>query len=284
MTHPHGLQHDLETLLSAQASRRKALRLFAGVSLAPLVLAACSGDSSTTNTTTSTSTSTTDISSTNSTSTSSCSTIPSETGGPYPADGTNSLNGTTVNALVLTGIVRSNIKSSLTTTHTAAGVPLTIKLKLVNSNASCASLAGYVVYLWHCTADGLYSLYSASITADSYLRGVQAADADGYVTFETIFPGCYSGRMPHVHFEIYPSLAQATKATNAVKTSQLTFPMTALNEVYTNAAYTASVKNLAGMSYATDNVFSDGITNQMTTVTGSIAAGYVATLTVGVAV
>ena len=287
MNNEHGLQYDLEKLLTQQASRRQALRLIAGLGIAQLALSGCGGsDSSTTSTSSSTTTAdtSTSTSTSSSTSSSSCSVIPTETGGPYPGDGTNSVNGRTVNALVLTGIVRSNIKPSLTTTNTATGIPLTIKLKLVNTNSSCAALAGYVVYVWHCTSDGEYSLYSTDIISDSFLRGVQVADADGYVTFETIFPGCYSGRMTHVHFEVYPTLTQATVASNAIKTSQFTFPMATLNEAYTDAAYSKSVTNLAKISYATDMVFSDGVTNQIATVTGSISAGYVSTLTVGLAI
>jgi len=288
MNNEHGLQHDLEKLMIQHTNRRKALQVLAGLSVAPLALMGCGGSSSSDSTTSSTSTtsdsSTSTSTTTSSTSSSSCSVIPTETGGPYPGDGTNSVNGRTVNALILTGIVRSNITPSLTTTNTATGIPLTIKLKLVNTNSSCASLAGYVVYLWHCTANGEYSLYSTDIISDSFLRGVQAADADGYVTFETVFPGCYSGRMTHVHFEVYPSLSQATIATNAIKTSQFTFPLATLNEVYTNSAYSNSVTNLAKISYATDMVFSDGVSNQMATMTGRNSAGYVSTLTVGLAV
>ncbi|WP_410211714.1 hypothetical protein [Aquirhabdus sp.] len=285
MKHEHGLQYDLENLFQRNASRRQALKLIAGVSVAPMVLMGCgNGDGSTTLTSSTTSTADTTTSSTTTSSSSACTVIPTETGGPYPGDGTNSVNGRIVNALVLSGIVRSDIKPSLTTTNTATGIPLTIKLKLVNTNSSCASLAGYVVYLWHCTSDGLYSLYSAGVTSDSFLRGVQVADADGYVTFKTIFPGCYSGRMPHVHFEIYPNLVQATSAVNAIKTSQFGFPVATLNEAYTNAAYSKSVTNLAQISYATDMVFSDGVSNQIATVTGSMSAGYVSTLTVGLAI
>lgn len=61
--------------------------------------------------------------------------IPSETAVPFPGDGINGPN-----ALVLSGVVRSNIKGSLTTATVASGVPLTINLKLVS--ASCADLAG----------------------------------------------------------------------------------------------------------------------------------------------
>ena len=95
-----------------------------------------------------------------------------------------------------------------------------------------ASLAGHAVYLWHCTRDGNYSLYSSSVLDENYLRGVQVSDSNGQVTFTTIFPGCYSGRWPHMHFEIYSSLATATSGNNDVKTSQLALPAAACNQVY----------------------------------------------------
>lgn len=82
-------------------------------------------------------------------------------------------------------------------------------------------LAGYAIYLWHCNRDGGYSMYSSGITAENYLRGVQVTDSNGEVTFSTIFPGCYSGRWPHIHFEVYASLdaATTTPASNQVRTS-----------------------------------------------------------------
>jgi hypothetical protein len=97
-------------------------------------------------------------------------------------------------------------------------------------------------------------------------------------------PGCYAGRMPHIHFEVYPSLAKANSAANKIKTSQLGFPNAVMNEAYTATGYAASVRNFANISFATDNVFSDGTTLQIATVTGSVSQGYVATLAVGVSV
>ena len=161
-------------------------------------------------------------------------------------------------------------------------MPLTIKLQLLNASGSCASLAGYAVYLWHCDREGLYSLYSSGVTAQNYLRGVQETDSTGNLVFTTIFPGCYAGRMPHVHVEVYPSLANAAAAANRLKTSQFTFPMATLNEAYTAGGYTASVRNLAQISYATDDVFSDGSSLQMATVTGNATQGYVVTLSIAV--
>ena len=285
-THHHhdgDLQADLDKLLNTAASRRQSLRwLFAGAAAVPLYgCGGATGDTGSGTSTTSTTTST--PATTTTTAGTSCSIIPEETGGPYPADGTNSSNGKVANALVLSGIVRKDIRWSVAgASGVAMGVPLTIRLKLVNVADNCAAASGATVYLWHCDRDGNYSMYSGAISAENYLRGVQEADADGIVTFTTIFPGCYDGRMPHVHFEVYPTLAKATSAANRVKTSQFTFPMATLNEAYTATGYSASVANLSRISYASDNVFGDGTSLQMASMSGDIVNGYVADLTVGV--
>jgi protocatechuate 3,4-dioxygenase beta subunit len=277
-THEHSLADDIDAMLNLTASRRQSMRwLFAGAtaSAASLSLASCGGGAAAVSSATSSSGTTA--------SAGTCSVIPEETGGPYPADGTNSAVNAVANALILAGIVRSDIRSSVAgASGTAAGVPLTVRLQMVNVGASCASLAGAAVYLWHCDRDGNYSLYSTGVTNQNYLRGVQEADSSGLVTFTTIFPGCYAGRMPHIHFEVYTSLAKATSAGNRIKTSQFGFPTATLTEAYTATGYTASVRNLANISYATDNVFSDGTSLQIATVTGNATQGYVATLQVGV--
>jgi protocatechuate 3,4-dioxygenase beta subunit len=274
--HHHSLAEDIETMLNMTTSRRQSLRwLFAGAAALPI--AGCgAGSSSAAATATATVTSSSDAT---------CAVIPEETGGPYPGDGTNNNVSGVANALILAGIVRSDIRASIAgATGVAAGIPLTVKLQLVNVKTSCASLAGAAVYLWHCDRDGQYSMYTSPITGENYLRGVQEADANGLVTFSTIFPGCYAGRMPHVHFEVYPTLAKSTVAANRVKTSQFGFPTATLAEAYTASGYATSVRNLAAISYATDNVFSDGTSLQIVGISGSAAAGYVATLTVGVSV
>ena len=285
MDHHHeGLAADLERLLETATSRRQSLRwLLSG--MAALPLAGCGGGSVggvDVATAGSSSGSTGTTGSTGSTS-ASCAIIPEETGGPYPGDGTNSNGSGVANALTLAGINRSDIRTSVAPgSATAQGIPLTIKLQLVNVGASCASIAGAAVYLWHCDRDGNYSMYAGGLTKENYLRGVQEADANGIVSFTTIFPGCYAGRMPHVHFEVFPTLAKAASAAGRIKTSQFTFPMATLNEVYANTGYAASSRNLASMSYATDNVFSDGTSLQMGAVTGNASTGYTVTLVVGV--
>jgi protocatechuate 3,4-dioxygenase beta subunit len=282
--HDHGLAADLEAMMNMETSRRRSLRwLLAGAAALPLI--GCGGGSDSSSTDSSgTSTGSTGTSTGTGTTTGSCSVIPEETGGPYPGDGTNSNASGVVNVLTQSGVVRSDIRSSFNgASGTAAGVPLTIKLKIVNANNACGSAGNFAVYLWHCDREGRYSLYSSGVTDQNYLRGVQAADADGNLSFTTIFPGCYDGRMPHVHFEVYRSLAQSISASNRIKTSQFTFPLATLNEVYATAGYSTSVTNLSRISYATDNIFSDGYSLQLVSMSGNATDGYVATLTVAVA-
>ncbi|WEF34706.1 intradiol ring-cleavage dioxygenase [Pseudoduganella chitinolytica] len=286
--HDHGLEHDLQAMLDTAAGRRRSLRwLFAGAAALPLLGCGGSADTDSSTATTGTdSTSTTAPATTTpstTTTTGSCAVIPEETGGPYPADGTNSNSGGVVNVLTQGGVVRSDIRASFgAASGTAAGVPLTVKLRIVNANNACAAAGNFAVYLWHCDRDGNYSLYSAGVTNQNYLRGVQEADANGDIAFTTIFPGCYAGRMPHIHFEVYPTLAKAASAANRIKTSQFTFPLATCNEVYATSGYSASVRNLAQMSFATDNVFSDGYALQLATLSGNPTDGYVATLTVAI--
>jgi protocatechuate 3,4-dioxygenase beta subunit len=208
-----------------------------------------------------------------------CSTIPEETEGPYPGDGTNGPN-----ALTVSGIERSDIRSSFGgASGTAAGVVLTITLTLVDST-TCSPLEGYAIYVWHCDQNGNYSMYSAGVTDQNYLRGVQSTNAAGQVSFTSIFPACYSGRWPHIHFEVYPLAATATSGSAKLATSQLAMPKATCDTVYTTSGYSASVTNLSRVTLATDMVFSDGATLEIPTITGSVTDGYAAALTVAIAV
>src|SRR4030095_6668897 len=164
---------------------------------------------------------------------------------------------------------------------TADGVPLTIALTIVSAS-TCAALASRAVYIWHCDKLGRYSLYSSGATNQNYLRGVQEADANGKVTFTSIFPACYAGRWPHMHFEVYPSLAAATNVANKVATSQIALPKSACDQVYATAGYESSAANLSQVSLATDMVFSDGAALELATMSGSVGGGLTASLTVAV--
>lgn len=271
-------------------NRRSALRLFAGAGTA--MLAACSSSSksavkSALNTSTSSvrsnpsvdtdSTDTSTASSESSTSTS-CSTIPEETAGPYPGDGSNGPD-----ILTKDGVVRRDIRKSLATGTTAEGIPVTLKFLLQDTANGCAPLAAAAVYVWHCDRDGDYSMYAQGLADEDYLRGVQPADASGTVTFQTIFPGCYDGRWPHMHFEVYESESAATSGGTILKTSQLAVPRSTCEVAYATDGYSSSANNLGGVSLDSDMVFGDdGAVHELATVTGSPSDGYTFTLTVPV--
>jgi protocatechuate 3,4-dioxygenase beta subunit len=206
--------------------------------------------------------------------------VPEETAGPYPGDGSNG-----VNVLSESGVVRSDLTSSFgSASGVAEGVPVTVRLKVYDLNGETVTpLPGAAIYLWHCDRGGRYSLYSEGVTDENYLRGVQEADADGNLTFTSIFPACYAGRWPHMHFEVYESIDSATSYTNKLRTSQLALPQDVCDEVYgTVEGYEQSVSNLAQLTLDTDGIFSDGYSLQMANVTGSVDEGYTISLNVPV--
>ena len=269
--HDRGLAFDLATL-----TRRRALALLGGGALA--VLAGCGsndgdGASASTTSTTAGGTSRTGAAA------GGCSTIPEETAGPYPGDGSNGPD-----VLTADGIVRRDIRSSFgSSTTTAEGVPLAIVLRLTDSTGGCSALAGAAVYVWQCDARAGYSLYSEGIEDENYLRGVQEAGADGRVRFTSIFPAAYPGRWPHIHFEVYESLATATGGGTRIATSQVALPEEACTAVYATAGYETSARNLAETSLTSDIVFGDdGGAAQLGTVTGSVDEGYTVELAVAV--
>jgi len=266
-----GLHRDLTATGSAMG-RREVLRRFA-FGAGALALLGC-GDAGSGLTA---GADTTIDTGTGASSNSSCSRIPSETAGPFPGDGSNGAN-----VLNQTGVVRSDIRSSFAgLSGSAGGVPLSVRLTLVSAS-TCAVLAGRAVYLWHCDALGRYSLYTSGVTNQNYLRGVQQADANGVVTFTSIYPGCYSGRWPHIHFEVYPTLASSTSVSNKIATSQIALPKAANDLVYAQSGYGSSASNASQITLASDGVFSDGASLELATVTGSVSSGFVASLTVAV--
>ena len=205
--------------------------------------------------------------------------IPQETAGPYPGDGSNGPN-----VLEASGVVRQDITSSFgTATSTAEGVPLTVTLTLLDNANGCTPLAGAAVYAWHCDRDGKYSMYDSGLQNENYLRGVQEADANGQVTFTTIYPGAYSGRWPHIHFEVFESMNKATAAGRVLAVSQIALTEAACKEVYASAGYESSAQNFPRTTLKSDNVFgNDGGIYQLATMSGSVAAGYAAGLNVTV--
>ena len=271
--HDRGLAFDVSTLLS----RRRTLQLLGGVGLGALMGCSSSGEDAGTAASSSTAAAGTSGSTTTG-SGEDCAVVPEETAGPFPGDGSNG-----VDVLSQSGVVRSDITSSFgTSTTTAAGVPLVMELSLLDSSSGCAPLGGAAVYVWHADGLGRYSMYSSGVEDENYLRGVQVSDADGRLRFTSIFPGAYPGRWPHVHFEVYASVEDATGGGRPLRTSQLAFPQDASEAVYATEGYDGSTANLAAMSIDTDMIFQDGYGDQMATMAGDASTGYTATLPVTV--
>ncbi len=194
-------------------------------------------------------------------SSSGCTESPTETEGPFPTK-------------VPSSYVRSNITDDRT------GVPFTIKINIQDKNNSCAALSGAIVDIWHCDKDGYYSEYggtsmqTADFTAVHFLRGRQVADANGLVSFTSIFPGWYSGRATHIHVHIYNSSGTSLKVT------QIAFPEGSSSAVVTvNTSASGYTKGMSGYTYnASDGVFSDDTAGtELATVSGTVAGGYTLT-------
>jgi protocatechuate 3,4-dioxygenase beta subunit len=116
--------------------------------------------------------------------------------------------------LTQTGIVRSDITSSIgSASGVTEGVPLTITLELVDTGNGCSAFSGAAVYLWHCDRDGQYSIYSEAIADQNYLRGVQEADANGQLTFTSIFPTTCSATAA-AHASSPPATSPAASASS----------------------------------------------------------------------
>ncbi len=196
---------------------------------------------------------------------SSCVLIPSETQGPYPL----------LSALGNEVLYRRDI------TEGRPGLPLSYRFKLVNVNAGCAPIPDAAVYVWQCDRDGVYSGYSqpgANTVGQTFCRGIQFTDCNGKVKFDAMFPGWYAGRITHLHFQIYLSITGM-----ATRTSQMAFPQAVTQAIYATALYPRG-QNTSVTSFAQDNVFSDGVEYQMATMTGDTSNGYIAYLTIGIAV
>jgi len=156
------------------------------------------------------------------------------------------------------------------------GLPLALAITVVNVRSSCAPLVDAVVEIWQCDAAGNYSEYSQpgfNGTGQTFLRGLQTADASGTVAFSTVYPGWYMGRATHIHVEIYMS-------GRSIKTTQIAFPESVSSAVYRTGVYASKGQNTT--SNAGDMVFADGVQDELAAVTGDTASGYTATITIGV--
>ena len=240
-----------------EQSRKKFLKNFlVGAASVPLILESCKKDSSSGTGTGSGGTS--------------CIVTHEEVEGPYPYPGgelTNPLN-------------RSDVTGGQT------GVPLTLNFTVVNTNNSCVVVSSARVDIWHCNKDGYYSGYNnqnggslgtQNYSGQTWLRGYQMTDASGKATFLTIYPGWYQGRATHIHMEVFVN--------NVLKkTGQITFPESISDVVHVSSLYAAHGINT--MRNSSDGIFNNSATdlsNETVALTGSVAAGYSGSYTLGIA-
>ena len=180
-----------------------------------------------------------------------CAVTPTETVGPYPS---------------LVDLFRSDIREG------KSGTLLTLTIRVVNAASACAAVSGANVEIWHVDAAGNYSQYGTQ-TAQTYLRGIQTTNSNGEVTFTTIYPGWYQGRATHVHVEV-------TMGGRSVKVTQIAFPETVNNAVHASGVYASRGTN--PISNQSDGIFSDSLSSEIVTPTGSATGGYAATFQVGI--
>lgn len=187
-----------------------------------------------------------------------CTVTNSETAGPFPTKNPSSLQ-------------REDITGDRT------GIPLDIEITILDNSTGCLPLANALVDIWHCDKDGYYSEYGgtgmqqADFTNNHFLRGRQVTDSNGKIAFSTIFPGWYSGRATHIHVHIY------NDGGSSLLVTQIAFPEgnnSAVVQVNASSdnGYT---KGMSGYTYnSNDNVFSDGVSNEMSNISGSVSEGY----------
>ena len=245
--------------VSKKLDRREVLAAL-GASLSAAALAACGSSPTAATSTTTSSTATTTTPTTNN---AVCAVTPTETRGPYPDT---------------TGMINNSAFFRRDITEGKSGLPLTLTLTVVNVNSGCSAVSSLQVEIWQCDASGNYSEYSQqgfNGTGQTFLRGVQTTDADGQVTFNTIYPGWYQGRATHIHADVY-------RSGTIVKSTQIAFPESVSAGVYGTGVYASKGQN--STTNAGDNVFSDGVTNELATVAGNATTGYTATLNIGIAI
>lgn len=194
-----------------------------------------------------------------------CILIPNETAGPYPLD-----------------LSSDTSKFRQDVTEGRPGVPLTLALTVVNVNLGCVPIANARVDIWHCDKDGVYSGYvqpGSNTVGQTFMRGIQLTDVNGRVEFRTIYPGWYSGRITHIHFQVFLSSVLSA-------TSQMAFPDALNEEVYTTPQYAGRGRNTSVANNAADMVFASppgDLQYEMLDITpNTTTGGYHGLMTIGI--
>jgi protocatechuate 3,4-dioxygenase beta subunit len=179
-----------------------------------------------------------------------CVLTPEQTEGPYYIDG---------------ALVRRTI------TERKAGVPLALRLTVVDAD-TCKPISAATVELWHADALGVYSGFGAGASSHTFLRGAQRSNASGLVVFDTIYPGWYRGRTPHIHVKVHVG-------GETVHTGQLYFRDATTQRVYQRAPYRAHGE--PDTTNAADGIYGNGGSKSLLALHRR-GSGYVGRLTMGV--
>lgn len=226
-----------------EQSRKKFLRhLIVGSTAVPLIINACKKGSSNND------------GDSEGSSSGDCVVTDTETDGPYPLYASR---GSAINRVDIT--------------DGKTGLPLDMTITIRNVNDSCNVLANARVDVWHCDKDGYYSGYSNSgylgtqnNSAAVFCRGLQYTDSNGLVKFTSIYPGWYTGRVTHIHAQIYVG-------TSLKLTTQIAFPDAINTAVYKTSLYSAHGQN--SITNAGDNIIQDSLDNELATVTANSTTG-----------
>ena len=175
---------------------------------------------------------------------------------------------------------RSDIRSDPSTGAVSEGAPLTLRFNVSQiSGGACTVLAGALVDVWQCDAEGVYwgvddDEAPAGARERQFLRGHQRTDENGVARFTTIFPGWYRGRAVHVHFKVRTDVAGQPYEF----TSQLYFDEALIDQVHARAPYAA--RGRRAVTNADDRTFRNGGESLMPRVSET-GAGYAATFDLG---
>ena len=130
------------------------------------------------------------------------------------------------------GLIRTDITTGFNgMPGTANGVPVDLNLTFQSASDWRSPLTRHAVYVWHADAAGEYSVFNRPDT--NYLRGIGITDSRGRVRFQTLYPGTYRGRAPHIHFEVYRSLDAFRLGAPSLIRSRILFPDIISRAVYT---------------------------------------------------
>lgn len=193
-----------------------------------------------------------------------CVVRPAQTEGPYFVD---------------ERLHRSDIRTDPSNGVVCAGTPLALTFYVSRVVAgACQPLSGAEVHVWQCDAGGVYSDVvdpGFDTRGRQFLRGHQVSDADGRVTFQTIYPGAYPQRAVHIHFKV---LAKDASGTLTDFTSQLYFDDALTDRVHRAAAYADKAR---GRRRNPDDSIYRQAGDQLILRPTPVGAGYQGTFSVG---